>query len=32
VKHFPDFKFTPIEEAMKVSVQWFEDNFNKARK
>jgi GDP-L-fucose synthase len=28
----PDFKFTPMEEAMKISVKWFEDNYATCRK
>jgi GDP-L-fucose synthase len=31
-KYLPDFKFTPMEEAMKETVQWFVDNFETARK
>ena len=28
----PDFKFTPMEEAMRTSVQWFVDNYATCRK
>lgn len=30
-KIFPDFKFTPIEEALKYSVDWFVDNYPNIR-
>lgn len=29
---YPDFKFTPFKEAVKKSVDWFEQNFDAARK
>jgi GDP-L-fucose synthase len=29
---FPDFKFTPIEEGIKKSVEWFIQNYDLARK
>lgn len=28
-KYLPDFKFTPFKDAMKESVQWFVDNYEK---
>ena len=28
----PDFKFTPMDEALRVSVQWFADNYATCRK
>jgi len=28
----PDFKFTPIEQGIKETVKWFEENFNNVRK
>ena len=28
----PDFQFTPMQEAIATSVQWFQDNYDKARK
>jgi GDP-L-fucose synthase len=31
-KYLPDFKFTPFEEAVKESVDWFNHNFDKCRK
>nr|ACO12597.1 GDP-L-fucose synthetase [Lepeophtheirus salmonis]ADD24232.1 GDP-L-fucose synthetase [Lepeophtheirus salmonis] len=31
-KYLPDFKFTPIEDAIKESVIWFNDNYELARK
>ena len=31
-KYLPDFHFTPIHEAIRDSVKWFEDNYNTARK
>ena len=31
-KYLPDFKFTPIEVGIKASVDWFVQNYNKARK
>ena len=31
-KHLPEFKFTPIKEAIKDTVNWFCDNFEQARK
>ena len=29
---YPDFKFTPFEEGLKNSINWFIDNYEKARK
>jgi len=29
---YPEFQFTPIEEGIRQSVQWFQDNYDKARK
>ena len=31
-KHLPEFKFTPIRESIKETVNWFCDNFDQARK
>lgn len=31
-KYLPDFKFTPIEEGIKETVKWFEQNYNNIRK
>lgn len=31
-KYLPEFKFTPFDEAIKDSVQWFVDNYEIARK
>lgn len=31
-KYLPDFKFTPFDQAVKESVQWFIENFDKCRK
>jgi nucleoside-diphosphate-sugar epimerase len=31
-KLWPDFRFTPIEEGIKQSVEWFRDNYATARK
>ena len=30
--HLPDFKFTPIEEAIEDTVKWFNENYEIARK
>ena len=30
--YLPDFKFTPIEEGIKETVKWFEENYNNIRK
>ena len=30
--YLPDFKFTPIEEGIKETVKWFEQNYNNIRK
>ena len=30
--YLPDFKFTPIEVGMKKTVEWFIENYEKARK
>ncbi|PIC38078.1 hypothetical protein B9Z55_010209 [Caenorhabditis nigoni] len=32
LKLFPDFKFTPFEQAIQESVQWFVENYETARK
>ena len=29
---YPDFTFTPLEEAIRSSCQWFVDNYESARK
>jgi len=31
-KLYPEFKFTPIEQAIKETAQWFSDNYQTARK
>lgn len=31
-KYLPDFKFTPINEAIAATVKWFEENYEGARK
>jgi len=31
-KYLPDFKFTPIKQAIQETCQWFEENFETARK
>ncbi|XP_053396213.1 GDP-L-fucose synthase-like [Mercenaria mercenaria] len=31
-KYLPDFKFTPFKEAVKETVEWFEKNYETARK
>ncbi|ESO04985.1 hypothetical protein HELRODRAFT_185540 [Helobdella robusta] len=31
-KYLPDFKFTPIEQAIKETCDWFVENYDKARK
>lgn len=31
-KYLPDFKFTPLKEAIKETVEWFEANFDSIRK
>jgi GDP-L-fucose synthase len=31
-KYLPDFKFTPIDEAIQETVDWFRENFETARK
>ena len=31
-QYLPGFKFTPFNEAIKESVQWFVDNYENARK
>ena len=28
----PDFQFTPMQEAINVSVEWFEENYSTCRK
>jgi GDP-L-fucose synthase len=30
--YLKDFKFTPIEEAVRDTVKWFEENYETARK
>lgn len=32
MSYLPDFKFTPIEDGIKETVNWFIDNYEKARK
>ena len=32
LKLFPDFKFTPFDQAIQESVQWFVENYDSARK
>jgi GDP-L-fucose synthase len=32
LQHLPDFKFTPIDEALQETVDWFVANYEKARK
>lgn len=31
-KLYPSFKFTPIEDGIRETVEWFEANYDKARK
>lgn len=31
-KYLPDFQFTPVKQAIKETVEWFDKNFDKARK
>jgi GDP-L-fucose synthase len=31
-QYLPDFKFTPIDQAIKETVQWFQQNYKTARK
>jgi len=31
-KYLPDFKFTPIKQAIKETVDWFDANYDTARK
>ena len=31
-KHLPEFKFTPMDEAIKETVKWFNENYETARK
>jgi GDP-L-fucose synthase len=31
-KYLPDFKFTPIEEGLKETINWFNENYDKIRK
>ena len=31
-KLLPDFKFTPFDQAVRISCQWFQDNYEIARK
>lgn len=31
-KYLPEFKFTPIEEAITDTVKWFKENYETARK
>lgn len=28
-KYLPDFKFTPFEEAMDITAQWFMENYDR---
>lgn len=32
LKYVPDFKFTPMDEGVRTTVQWFVDNYETARK
>jgi GDP-L-fucose synthase len=32
MSYLPDFKFTPIEEGLKETVEWFIENYTYARK
>jgi GDP-L-fucose synthase len=32
LKYLPDFKFTPIEQGLKETVQWFKENYETTRK
>ena len=31
-QYLPDFRFTPLKEAITTTVHWFIDNYNTARK
>lgn len=31
-RYLPDFQFTPLKEAIETTVQWFNDNYEIARK
>lgn len=31
-RYLPDFKFTPFDEAIKETVEWFKANYTTARK
>ena len=32
LSYLPDFKFTPIEEGLKETIEWFNKNYNNCRK
>jgi GDP-L-fucose synthase len=32
MSYLPDFKFTPIEEGLKETINWFEENYKNIRK
>ena len=32
LSYLPDFKFTPIEDGLKETIEWFVNNYNKVRK
>ena len=31
-ENYPSFKFTPMEDGIRETVEWFEANYDKARK
>ena len=31
-KYLPDFQFTPMDQALKETAQWFNENYESARK